>query len=188
MKKGILALMVLTSSVMSAEVGVKLGNANLKDEKNRSTNLEAYVALYANILVPVTPIFEVGPSFEVGYGKKSRGEARCKTDTYTGTCKIDYAYSTAEANAHAVLNITPVVDIYAGAGVSYNKFGLKATTPSGTSLGYLSDETGNGVQAYVGAQVEISGLGIGLEVKYKKVSTETISSVFVGTLNLFMNF
>ena len=182
--------MLLTSSVMAVEVGVKLGNATVKDKDSGSTNLDAYVALYADLLLPITPIFHVGPMFELGYGSKEKGDkfVYCKTPTYFGYCKLSYVYTTAEANAHGLISVTPMVDIYGGAGVSYNKFGLKGTDASGSSVGYVSDESANGVQAYVGAQVKFRGVGIGIEAKYKKVSSDRIDSVFVGTLNIFGDF
>ncbi len=188
MKKALLVGLLLTSSQLYAiELGVKLGNARINWEGgNDSTTLEGYLAVYGEYMFPVTPVLSVGPNVEIGYGKKNVGTFYC---VGYGRCTVDLTYTTLEVNAKAILDVSPVVELYGGAGISSNRFGLDAKDPNtGTPVGTVGDETGGGAQAFVGAQLTVSKFGAGLEYKYKAVNTSSVKSVDAVTLSLFARF
>lgn len=188
MKRVLLAgLLLMSSQLYAIELGVKLGNARINwDGGNDSTTLEGYLAVYGEYMFPVTPVLSVGPNVEIGYGKKDIGTFYC---VGYGTCSVDLTYTTLEVNAKAILDVTPVLDLYGGLGISSNRFGLDAKDPStGTPVGTLGDETGGGAQAFVGAQLTVGKFGAGLEYKYKSVDTDSVESVDVVSLNLFVSF
>lgn len=180
-------LLLVSSQLYAIELGVKLGNARINWEGgNDSTTLEGYLAVYGEHMFPVTPTLSIGPNIEIGYGKKSIGTFYC---VGYGTCRVDLTYTTLEVNAKAILDVTSAFELYGGLGISSNRFGLDAKDPStGGSVGTVADETGGGAQVFMGAQLTASGFGAGIEYKHKAVNTESIKSVDVVTLNLFVRF
>jgi len=82
----------------------------------------------------------------------------------------------------------PMLEIFGGAGISYNRFGLDARDLSGNPIGTLGDEYGTGFQAFGGAQATFGVLGMGLEYKRKWVSTDSVDGISAYTLNLFVRF
>ncbi|RLJ70415.1 outer membrane protein with beta-barrel domain [Hydrogenivirga caldilitoris] len=188
MKRFILAGgLILSTQLYAVELGVKLGNARINwSGGNDSTTLEGYVAFYGEYLFPVTPVLSVGPNVELGYGKKSIGTFYCAG---YGTCSVDLTYTTLELNAKAVLSVAPVLDLYGGAGISSNRFGLDAKDPvTDAPVGTIGNENGGGAQAFAGAQLKVGNFGAGLEYKYKAVDTESVDSVDVVALTLFVRF
>ena len=168
----------------AVEIGAKFGNTRINWKGiNDSTTLEWYIGVYGEYMFPVGPSLNLGPNVEIGYGKKNVGAFYCDSNR---VCTVDLTYTTLEVNAKAILDVSPMFEIFGGAGVSSNRFGLDARdTSTGRSVGALADETGGGFQAFVGAQLTIKGFGVGLEYKYKAVDTSSIKSVDVVTLNFF---
>ncbi|WP_457600734.1 outer membrane beta-barrel protein [Hydrogenivirga sp.] len=179
--------LLASTQVYAVELGVKLGNARINwDGGNDSTTLGGYLAVYGEYLFPITPVLSVGPNVEIGYGKKDIGTFYCPG---YGTCSVDLTYTTLEVNAKAVLDVSPVLDLYGGAGISSNRFGLDAKDPvTDAPVGTLGDETGGGAQAFVGAQLTVGKFGAGLEYKYKAVNTDSVESVDIVALSLFVSF
>jgi hypothetical protein len=187
MKRALPLLAVFLSTELYAlEIGFKLGNARINWDGGDDTTLEGYLAVYGEYLFPVSPVLSIGPMIEIGYGKKDVGTFYCPG---YGTCSVDLTYTTLEVNAKAVLDVSRVLDVYGGVGISSNRFGLDAKDPStGAPVGTLGDETGGGAQIFGGAQLTLGKFGAGLEYKYKAVDTESIESVDVVSLSLFVSF
>ncbi len=190
MKKKVLAFLTgaLFVPVLSqgAEIGLKLGNAQLEWSDGDNTTLDGYASVYFGKSYSITPLISIGPFFEIGYGKKEIGAYWC---IGYGLCTVDLTYTTLELNGKVSLTPVPLVEIFGGAGVSYNRFGLDAKDYyTGQNIGTVTDETGSGFQGFGGAQLNISRFGIGVEYKYKKVNTDSIDAVSHLTLTLSLRF
>ena len=185
----LVGLSLLPVFSQGAEIGLKLGNAELEwsnEVGGRTTSLDGYASIYFGKNYSITPLISVGPFFEIGYGKKEIGAAWC---VGYGLCTIDLTYTTLELNGKVSLTPVPLVEIFGGAGVSYNRFGLDAKDYyTGQNIGTVTDETGSGFQGFGGAQLNISRFGIGVEYKYKKVNTDSIDAVSHLTLTLSLRF
>ena len=182
-------LALLPAFSQGAEIGLKLGNAELEwaDEfGGGTTSLDGYASIYVGKSYSITPLISIGPFLEIGYGKKEIGAAWC---IGYGLCTVDLTYTTLELNGKVSLTPVPLVEIFGGAGVSYNRFGLDAKDYyTGQNIGTVADETGGGFQGFGGAQLNISRFGIGVEYKYKKVNTDSVDAVSHLTLVLSLKF
>ncbi len=183
-------LVFLVISVASVslgwEVGIKLGNANIdwKGTDERTT-LYGFVALYLDGDFPVSPMVSVGPSVEMGFGRRAIGEFDCPG---WGPCRLDLTYTTLELNGKGKVRVS-MLEVYGGLGISYSRFGIDAfELPSEVEIGTITDERGAGFQAFGGFQVRIGGVGIGGEYKFKRVDTESIEGVDTLTFVLSYRF
>ncbi len=182
-------LLVLAGTFLSFgwEVGIKIGNANV-DWKGteEKTTLHGFVALYFDGDYPLLPFISVGPSVEMGFGRRSIGEFVCPD---WDLCRLDLTYTTLELNGKGKITPVPTFEVYGGVGISYSRFGIDAyDIPTGLQIGTVTDETGAGFQAFGGFQIRIKGVGIGGEYKLKRIDTESIEGVDTLTFVLSYRF
>ena len=177
----------LVAISLGGEVGLKLGNSRLywNDLQGTSTRFDGYVGLQVEKLFMVSESVGIGPSVELGYGAKKIGRYTCQN---YGDCKVDLTYTTLELNLKNLFKVS-FLEIFLGGGVSRNRLALDARDiNSDKYIGTVAEETGTGTQVFVGAQVIIKFLGLGVEYKYKNVGVPSVKAVDVATLNLFLRW
>jgi hypothetical protein len=186
MKKSLLAgALMLSSALWSAELGLKLGGASIKQKDIRDPiNLSTYAALYIDLDTPLSPLISAGPSFEIASGSVKVGDAYCSG---WGSCRIDFTYTTLEANGKIKVKLT-MIQLFGGAGVSLNRFGLDAYDSSGTKIGTLGDINATGLQVFGGAMLTFGVFGVGAEYKVKSINLPDVEYVSHYTVNLALVF
>ncbi len=176
MVKRLISVLCIAGVSFGWEVGIKIGNADVdwKGAEGRTT-LHGFVSLYLDGNYPLSPLVSVGPSGEIGFGRRAIGEFSCPG---WGPCRLDLTYTTFELNGKVKVRFVPALEVYGGAGISYSRFGIDAyDIPTGVSIGTITDERGAGFQAFGGFQFRVRGVGIGGEYKVKRVDTESIEGV-----------
>ena len=178
-------ILSLTAPVMATEIGLKVGGASIKlKDVEEAINLTTFLSIYLDIDVPVGPTFSVGPSFELGSGSLDLESATC---IGYGTCSIKFTYSTLEANAKAKLKLM-IAQLFGGAGVSLNRFGIDAFDSSNNKIGTLGEVTATGVQFFGGGLLTFGAFGVGAEVKVKSLTLPDVRYVTHYTINLALTF
>ncbi len=178
-------ILSLTAPVMATEIGLKVGGASIKlKDVEESINMTSFLSIYLDLDVPMGPTFSVGPSFELGAGSLDIANATC---VGYGTCSIKFTYTTLEANAKAKLKLM-IAQLFGGAGVSLNRFGIDAFDASNNKIGTLGEINATGVQFFGGGLLTFGAFGVGAEVKVKKLTLPAVQYVTHYTINLALTF
>ncbi len=181
-----LVFFVIGSFAYSSELGLKLGGASIKIKDVKDPiRLNSYAALYLDLDMPLGPMMSAGPSFELASGSLKIGDAYCFS---YGTCRIDFTYTTLEANGKVKASIS-MIQLFGGLGVSVNRFGIDAfDSTTGDRIGTLGDINATGLQAFGGAMLTFGVFGVGAEYKVKAVNIQDIEYVSHFTVNLALVF
>lgn len=183
----VLLTLIFTPILFGGELGVKLGNLNLRwnDPRIPTTSFDGHAAIYGEKIFDVTDRVGIGVQVEIGYGAKKLGKYYCQG---YGDCEVDLTYTTLELNLKNLFKVW-FFEIYLGGGVSSNRFGLDARGVSSDKyVGTLAEEGGAGTQVFGGIQWVFKFLGLGAEYKYKTVGVPSVKSVGVATLNIFLRW
>jgi len=178
-------ILALSTYISASEVGLKAGPAHIKHKNvQEQINLYSFLSIYLDADIPVTYNFSIGPSFEFGSGGLFLRSVTCLG---YGICKIEFTYTTLEANAKAKIKMA-LFQLFGGGGVSLNRFGIDAYDAGDNKIATLKQVNAVGAQLFAGGLLTFGGFGIGAEVKVKKLTVPDIRYVVHYSINLALTF
>lgn len=183
--RGIILGLLLASFVWSAEIGLRVGWATLSG-KGEDFDFDYISSLYANLNIVSTPAFDAGPQINLAYAKRTFFSTYCY-DLLT-ECSYDFTYTSFELNGYGKLKMG-MVRFYGGGGISLNKLAVDVKDRlTGEVIYTPASETYGGYQAFVGVEFLFGNIGVGGELKYKKINSDDFDTLKAASLFAFLSF
>ncbi len=184
MKRFLVAL-CFASLGFGAEIGLSVGWATISSEGD-NFDFDHIASLFANVSMLSTPVFEAGPQINLAYAKRTFGSTYCYN--LRTTCKYDFTYTAFELNGYGKLK-SGVISLYGGGGVSLNRLAVDVKDAwTGDVLYTPASETYGGYQVFGGVELVFGNIGVGGEIKYKRINSGDFDTLRAASLFASLHF